>query len=866
MDTYTDSARRKLQGWFQKAAAWQKDLFCAIWNGADRDEQLLDRAVKLIEQQYLGQSHRLTPKTVFPGDIDFSEGKGAPILLKSVSEVKDVAALAPRSALHFSPGLTVVYGANGCGKSSYVRLLKAAENPECAGAVIGNVFAEGNSPAQAVITLFEDGEEKAVSWSRTSKMKCPIQIYDTAVATQFVDRANEMVYEPKVLSVITQMANVYAGAAERFLALARETEGRITQPPREVHPVTVSMFSGLATLRDVKAWGEKYRWDETLEAELAAVSAGLKESEPEKAAAALTAQMEVVRRHGCALLKALAYVGDRQCGDFLEKRRRQIETKKAADELIRGSREKSLLEGFGGEEWRAMWSAAGWYMEQAEGSGALPVSREGRCALCQQRVEQEAMERLEAFKAFTESRVITASADAHRVFEEAVGALQDNIGNKLNLAAIERELVSNLLPGEIRERILGYYRGITARCRWLLTYHDDMAEELPPVGTAEEITEAFRQTVEAMEQQINALQATAADRQKQTARRDQLLTARWVAENLETKGLLIRLAAIQSKCKTNALTTLKKDLSDILITEAYITRFREEMKALDANGQIRAELVSKGARRGRAYYQVALRGARSGGRKTGEILSEGEFRVVSLAAFLADLSSWGKVMPFIFDDPITSMDQFFEERVARRLIRLSTERQVIVFTHRLAFAQKLNAGVAEYNAKAADRAAITHVELRRSPLGEPSAPSHLKEFPMKTAAGEMLKRLSRVRAAQEAGDYETADSIIQTLCSDFRKAVEQSIGADLLSGIISRFDNRILSMKLPRLSAITKEDVELLHGMMTKYSHYEHSQSAEAPVPLPGVDEVKGDLETMQAWAKEFSSRCKQAEERANGK
>ena len=37
--------------------------------------------------------------------------------------------------------------------------------------------------------------------------------------------------------------------------------------------------------------------------------------------------------------------------------------------------------------------------------------------------------------------------------------------------------------------------------------------------------------------------------------------------------------------------------------------------------------------------------------------------------------------PVVFDDPVTSLDHYIIDAVARRLVKLSRERQVIVFTH-----------------------------------------------------------------------------------------------------------------------------------------------------------------------------------------
>ena len=43
--------------------------------------------------------------------------------------------------------------------------------------------------------------------------------------------------------------------------------------------------------------------------------------------------------------------------------------------------------------------------------------------------------------------------------------------------------------------------------------------------------------------------------------------------------------------------------------------------------------------------------------------------------------------------------------------------------------------------------------------------------------------------------------------------------------------------------------------MMTKYSRYEHSQSAETSVALPEPDQIAEDLTALQTWLKEFTDR-----------
>lgn len=64
-----------------------------------------------------------------------------------------------------------------------------------------------------------------------------------------------------------------------------------------------------------------------------------------------------------------------------------------------------------------------------------------------------------------------------------------------------------------------------------------------------------------------------------------------------------------------------------------------------------------------------------------EILSEGEQKAIALSEFLTELQLDNIKAPVIFDDPVNSLDHNIIDDVAKRLIKLSSERQVVVFTH-----------------------------------------------------------------------------------------------------------------------------------------------------------------------------------------
>jgi hypothetical protein len=150
-----------------------------------------------------------------------------------------------------------------------------------------------------------------------------------------------------------------------------------------------------------------------------------------------------------------------------------------------------------------------------------------------------------------------------------------------------------------------------------------------------------------------------------------------------------------------------------------------------------------------------------------------------LSAFLADVTGRPDASPFIFDDPISSLDQFWEERVIDRLIVLSDSRQVIIFTHRLSLLGILS-----------DKASDPHlVNIRREPWGT-GQPGDVPIFAKKPeSALNHLKneRLARARKTLLAEGSEAYYSLAKAICSDFRILVKRVIELVFLADVVQRY-------------------------------------------------------------------------------
>ena len=232
-----------------------------------------------------------------------------------------------------------------------------------------------------------------------------------------------------------------------------------------------------------------------------------------------------------------------------------------------------------------------------------------------------------------------------------------------------------------------------------------------------------------------------------------------------------------------------------------------------------------------------------------EILSEGEFRIVSLAAFLADTEGRGSKTTFIFDDPISSLDHIYEEITAQRLVRLSMTRQVIVFTHRLSLVGYLTKYTKKYDIKS------EIVCLSQYHIGKVTdLPINLKST-SKAVNFLLNESLAKAKKAFEKSDIDY-ENVARGICSNIRILIERIVEMDLLNEVVRRFCEEVNTKgKIGALAKITESDCSFIDEYMTKYSKYEHSQSEEAPIPLPFPDEIENDLNEIKRFIVNVNNR-----------
>ena len=246
------------------------------------------------------------------------------------------------------------------------------------------------------------------------------------------------------------------------------------------------------------------------------------------------------------------------------------------------------------------------------------------------------------------------------------------------------------------------------------------------------------------------------------------------------------------------------------------------------------------------------------------VLSEGEMRIVALAAFLADITGADHQTPFVFDDPISSLDQDFEERVVARLVDLCKSRQVLVFTHRLSLVTLVSDAVKKLETQAKGQRKSSEVSLRVEHLrrlgnfsGITAQTNARDAKPLNVLNRMHNESISQLKKLRDQGDVSGYDERINGICTDFRIVVERTVETILLNEVVLRF-RRSLETKgrLAALAKIQSLDCTLIDDLMTRYSAFEHSQPDELPAECPEIDDLDSDVTRLATWIAEFGTRA----------
>jgi ABC-type transport system involved in cytochrome c biogenesis ATPase subunit len=856
------AALANIVDWSASCPGWQRDALRRLYNSDALTTRDLDELLTICKGEAEGQF-------LTADDVRDPSAGGAAVTLGQLHGVENVNALAVGERLTFGKaGVTVIYGDNGAGKSGYARILKSlcrARSPK-GDTILPNIYALAPGVPTASIDFYIGGQKHSATWSQgqaADPQLTAISVFDSRTANVHVDSTNDLAYTPLPLKILASLAqacqDLKTSLAVEIKALENQTPAILSDPDCKPSTAVGKLIVGLSA-KTAPA-------DVTKLAGLTAAEEGrlqtlLSDLGPDPSRIARTLENS---RKGLAEIQSgladLARAADTEQALELQSAAKASRNAQAAATLAMTDLFASEpLPEVGSEVWRSLWTSARAYSDKvAYPHHHFPYVDDGaRCVLCQQKLEPEAVARLGRFEAFVQNESSRLEREALEHLDALRSALAPATMSmrtvRMWVTAIRDELGDAALALMVRRAAVS----AAWRIRAMLASNAADIASLPLLVAAP--TQGLETLQEALSSRLSVLAAESDSpaRRALATERDELTDRKWLAvvkdDVLAAIDRCKAIAALQKASKdtaTNRITAQSADFARALVTNRLRARFAMEIDKLGVAG-LAVELQQARTSAGIPFFQVRLMNKPA--EPVGKILSEGEHRCVALAAFMAELATVDTASAIVFDDPVSSLDHRHRDRVAGRLAEEGQARQVIVFTHDMAFLLLLDEACRPTKDRPATQIQYRLVSRGRDETGFCHAEPPASVMPLDRVIDGMRTHLANVQGHHARGDQAAWHREVVSFQDQLRTAWERAV-EDIVGPVVRRLSRKVDTGGLIKLSVVTEADCVAMREAFGRCSMLLHSQPGEINPALPTPAAVDAEITALADWVAGLRAR-----------
>jgi ABC-type multidrug transport system ATPase subunit len=862
--------------WSQGRPAWQRDaLRRLVLNGELFDDDI--RALIEVCKSAHGLAEEQEIVHFAKEHVPNTTADAAPVSLVSIFHHRGVNALAEDQTLKFSHGLTVVYGDNGAGKTGYIRILKGACRARGQEKILGNV-ASGTAPLAPVVAIkYKIGSEpEPREWTGAGEDEfvSRVSVFDTQCASVYLTEKTDVAFRPFGLDLFDKLVKackalrVELETEQRALALNALTAVQAQVPEGTAVAKFLTNISSLTKQDAVEALARLSSEDEARLALLEKSLLDLQANDPEKLIRQLTlraGRVQTLSRHLKEVEAAISVEAVTAVFDARTEGRRKSEE---AKRLREATFPEGMLPGTGTDPWIALWEAARHFsQESAYPDKAYPVVENGaHCVLCQQDLDHVASHRLSQFEAFVASTTERELRQIREKFARLRKGFTDlritteAVDEALKEIHIEHEAVTDTIAAALSTNE-NRRRTVTAA----IAEDKDLAPECPALVPSSRDAEALVGEIEA---RIKTLRNSATDEirkgmtaEVQELRARKILKAhqQTVLDDIERRKKYAAYGLCIDETKTQVITQKSTAVTKAVVSQKLKQSFKDELVNLSF-GHVEVELKELGGADGVFYHKLAL--TRAPGVDLPKVVSEGEQRCLSIAAFFAELSTADDPSGIVFDDPVSSLDYQWRQGVARRLVVEANTRQVIVFTHDFVFLLLLKQFAEELGVDQFDQ----HVRFLSKGAGVCAEELPWVALPVNKKIGYLKTGWQAADKLSRDGHQDAYEKDAKYIYGLMREAWERALEEVLLGGVVERYRPNVQTQQVSLIADITPEDCNAVESAMTKCSKWlpGHDQAAAARAPIPGPAELNADIKALESWVAAIRKRRKKPLEAAS--
>ncbi|MEJ2884592.1 AAA family ATPase [Pedobacter sp. GR22-6] len=798
------------------------------------------------------------------------------LFLSKIHGLQNINALSGSSVLEFAhSGLSAIYGDNGAGKSSYVGILKHVCNTRGSKPVInGNVYnaASSNIDRKAEVEYSVNGTVfQSVALHNLSVSDATLKgvdVFDSHSATHYITGEDEIAFIPHGLSLIEKFAvalsqiEALLTSESQALELSKFDLSVLQIEDGTAAKVFIDGLNGNSNLANIRAGSMWSRSKEKRVADLQKLISELKASDPANTVVlnnGKVARFRTLRNKFELLENSLITVS------ALTSVKQHIDDYLATSVALKASSSNSFddlpLNGIGGASWKQLWESARKFYNESTNEHLFPeTSKDSNCPLCLQHLDEDAKKRFLDFESFV-------SHDSQQKYDSSAAKLLTlkQTLNGLSFDYIDFEttvLELELYDQNYRQHQSQYLGELEAQREVLVAKLDakssvdkidvptlqlnarmEIDQIIAKIEAENEVLQqvSINEKVLPLENEVRELinEKKIHDFKPKIARE----IFRQKKHNLVKSGV--------SNCATRSVTLFSNQLTARYITQNLQDAFKAELSKFGFKN-ILVDTGTKGIR-GKQHHYLKLSEPHAGNVSLKDILSEGEHRCIALSTFLSELTLSDHKSTIVFDDPVSSLDHKWRNKIAKRIVEESAIRQVIVFTHDIAFLLMLEEHCSELGLT------IDVKGLTRKPkeTGIIAANPPWDTLPVSKRVGLLnaaCQTLDKTERTQTEEEYKLQ---AQHAYGKLREAWERCIEEVVLNGAIQRFGRTVQTQRLSKIVDLTETDYKVIDDNMSKCSTYflGHDTAGALIESIPDAAEVQADVLLLEKFIADMRKR-----------
>ncbi|MGN6556556.1 MAG: AAA family ATPase [Solirubrobacterales bacterium] len=831
--------QRRIFNWSLKLPDWQRGLMRRLCDGP------LDEAGRAeILAVLCGEpgAPRLRPLEL--RNLPADETEHGVVELREIRNLRNVNRLAGDQALRFAPGLNVVFGENGAGKSGYGRLCRRVCRAAEPGEVLHDVFDPGkaDAPQTAEFVLLVNGEEQVVEVDlngEAPRILSAMTAFDASCAEFCLTKSNMIEHTPRPLRLLKELAETQDRLRDELGQQITELTEGLPPLPEVDDPAAAALLddveAGEASREEVDGFAHLSEAEQEELGELELAEAVFAADQSRALEEVARTRAEAVGRLAAELQDAWDRLDDGTLAEIAELRARLARASAAVEQVAADAFSDQPQPGTGGEAWREMWEAAKRFVEAGEGS--FPDhDPEATCPLCQQGLGPEAHERLHRFEAFVAGDLREQVGRVELALTEHLEGLPD-LGQLIQTAEIAVATAGEQLQGPADAAL----EALADRLAIATGQAESAAEvrfDLAP------LTEYA--TAQAAEADQYAALRDEEERNRIKRRLRELRARRTVGEaladvlaHLDGLQAIAKREAARQELGTASISHQIRELSRLAITARLREALAEEIEELDPIAD--AVELKASASKGKPAVQFKLRS--EGRERVAKVLSTGEQTALANAFFLAELRVSNERSAIVLDDPVSSLDHQRREHVAERLAEEAQKRQVVVLTHDLVFVYYLQ-----------EKAQALGIELHGQALTRANHSVGVVDPDLPWNAKGPMDRLKALRHRLKSELKPMArrnDPLYQREVDhwvlDLRRSYERLIEVYVLAGIVERQARQVQVRKLHQVKWTPELAVKIDAAFkeLSPGAHESPLAQQAAPVSPAKLEALLGKFEAL---------------------